>query len=118
MNTMKREMKQISPELMKVACDLECLIGTNCVNHKYDRENYRYPVHIPNPHDEWKPDKYQYNLNNYLEVRRGRWTYEEFSRTFYKFGSNEIRVGKAVLEILNYLEKHFGIDFEELERER
>ena len=50
MNTMKREMKQISPELMKVACDIECLIGTNCVNHKYDRENYRYPVQIPNPH--------------------------------------------------------------------
>lgn len=33
----------------------------------------------------------------------------------YKFGSNELFVGRELIEILEFLEKRYGLDFNELE---
>ena len=36
----------------------------------------------------------------------------------YKFGSNELFIGKGLQNVLNYLEDRYGLDFAELERNR
>ena len=33
----------------------------------------------------------------------------------YKFGSNELYIGKGIIGILEYLEKRYGLDFNQLE---
>ena len=34
----------------------------------------------------------------------------------YKFGSNELYIGKGIIGILEYLEKRYGLDFNQLEK--
>ena len=36
----------------------------------------------------------------------------------YKFGSNELFIGMGLIEVLEYLEKRYNIDFNEMERNR
>ena len=35
----------------------------------------------------------------------------------YKFGSNELFIGKGLIHILEYLEDRYGLDFNELENQ-
>lgn len=39
-----------------------------------------------------------------------------FLRSYYKFGVHEFHVGQAIKNILNHLEKRYGLDFRKLER--
>ena len=34
----------------------------------------------------------------------------------YKFGSNELYVGQGLINVLEYLENRYGLNFEELEK--
>lgn len=36
----------------------------------------------------------------------------------YKFGSNELYIGQGLMNVLEYLEDRYGLDFEKLENER
>ena len=35
----------------------------------------------------------------------------------YEFGSNKLNIGKGIMNILDYLEDSYGLDFEMLEEE-
>ena len=36
----------------------------------------------------------------------------------YKFGSNELFIGRGLIRVMNYLEEYYNIDFAELERRK
>jgi hypothetical protein len=36
----------------------------------------------------------------------------------YHFGKNELEIGKAIIEVLEFLEERYNIDFAELEKNR
>ena len=118
---------KLNKSTVKLICDIEHIIGSNCWNDNaaYGYGDYiRYPVwakiaaNKTNPYtntlektETW--EKFPYiNLNNLARSL----TTKEVKTLEYRFGANELQVGVAIVEILEYLENRYSIDFAELEK--
>lgn len=86
--------------------DLEQLVGEQRV---YTPQNIRkrYPVRVT-----YQGKECEYNGSALCLDQ------ECVDTMFYKFGWNELYIGTAIQNILETLEKRYGLDFNELEQER
>ena len=108
-------MRTLEYSIMKdVISDLEHIIGRNCYSKTIvDKatgkagKKYRYPV--------------QYNQGKKTIKCRGKANINELTAADevdtmrYKFGANLLFVGDAIVEILEYLEERYELDFARLE---
>ena len=111
---------KLDSQTANLICDLEYLIGRKCFNPKsYNSWTnvegllYRYPVtfqRIKNG-DNIKADvKVQYAVAEDV-------TPEMVESLRYKMGVNELYIGKGLIDILNEIERRYGLDFNNLEKE-
>lgn len=106
-------MKQ-TKDMAELISSLEHIIGNHCYNpNSYDGytgiegKQFRYPVNV-----------YQND-----EARRYRGKISplepsEINSIKYHFGSNHLYIGKGLVDILEFLEDRYGIDFNELEEKK
>lgn len=109
---------ELTDKTLKLISDLEYLIGSQCYNpNSYDGWTgdegceYRYPVYfLANPEDE--------------NLTKTKWKILKAAPEFspksidtikYKFGSNHLFIGLGLRDVLEELEKRYGLDFNELE---
>lgn len=110
---------KLNADTLKLALRIESIIGNSCHNpNSYDGrtgewgKSFRYPIMIPVEREDgtyW--EKSWYTLSEYA-------TPENFKSACYKFGSNELGIGKAILKVLDEIEKRYGLDFNQLEESR
>ena len=106
-----------------VIADLEQLIGSECYNpNSYDGWNevegcdFRYPVNIKNQDGEFV--RIKTNINSTALLNKKDITPESIKYMKYRFGSNELFIGLGIIHVLEYLEKRYDLDFNELEKNR
>ena len=100
---------------MQLIFELEYIAGRACYNpHSTDGYTgdvgkwFRYPVWA-NIGTKEKPAKHKFSYKvEYVEP-------ENIASIEYKFGANEMSIGKALRDILEFLEERYDIDFNELE---
>ena len=102
---------KVNKSSVQLICDLERLIGGNCYNpnslNGYTLEEgleFRYPVCYK---DENGTERKVRNKIVNLKPK-------DLTSVRYQFGSNHLYIGDAVLKLLNHLENEFGLDFNEL----
>ena len=102
----------LNNEMAKVIAKMEYLVGENCYNpNSYDgyRDEYgcwfRYPVHV---RDE---DGSQWKYRGAISEISA----ETVDSMHYKFGTNRLYIGDALVAVLRFLEDRYDIDFNELE---
>lgn len=111
---------KLDDKMCKVIADLEYLIGSECYNpNSYDGWNdiegcgFRYPINIPNCKGEYI--KIRAKINDSYLIRKEDITSEAITYMKYRFGSNELFIGKGLINILEYIENRYDIDFNKLE---
>lgn len=114
---------KLTKKMCRVIADIEYLIGSECYNpNSYDGWNdiegcdFRYPINVPNEKGEYTKVRAKITDSSLLDskdINSKSVTYMK-----YKFGSNELFVGKGIIRVLEYLEKRYDIDFNELEEAR
>ena len=92
-------------------CELEQIIGNQCYNpnslNGYTLEEgleFRYPVWYENK--EGDDTKTSYKIRDIDKSKIGT--------IRYKLGSNHLYIGEAIINALEYLERQYGLDFNEL----
>ena len=92
-------------------CELEQIIGNQCYNpnslNGYTLEEgleFRYPVWYENK--EGDDTKTSYKIRDIDKSKIGT--------IRYKFGSNHLYIGEAIVNALEHLERKYGLDFNEL----
>ena len=110
---------KLNNDLCKLIAELEYIVGRECYNpNSYDGWNdvegcsFRYPINVPNSEGEYR--KIRSNINTYFYYP-GDISAESITYMKYKFGSNELYIGKGIIGILEYLEKRYGLNFTQLE---
>jgi len=117
---------KIDERTAKLICNLEYLIGSQCYNpNSYDGWNdeegreFRYPVNIYPNEDATEPIKTKANLGIddwvYFSYHHGEIKERNIRSMKYKFGSNHLYIGLGIIDVLNYIERRYGIDFNQLE---
>lgn len=108
---------KITKEIAELVFDLEYIIGNSCYNpNSYDGYTgeegceFRYPVYAFRSMDDEEPRKFRGRI---VGIPR-----EQIETVKYKFGSNHLFIGTAILDILDTLEERYGISFDELEEKR
>lgn len=111
---------KFNKDLCELIADLEYIIGSECYNpNSYDGWNdvegcsFRYPINVPN--SEGKYEKTRSNINKIYKYYPDKISPDSITYMKYKFGSNELYIGKGIIGILEYLEKRYGLDFNQLE---
>jgi len=92
-------------------CELEYIIGNQCYNpnslNGYTLEEgceFRYPVSYENNEgDDTRTRSVIKNVDK-----------SKINTIRYKFGSNHLYIGEAILKVLERLESKYGLDFNEL----
>lgn len=114
---------KLDKKLCKVIADLEYIIGSECYNpNSYDGWNdiegcdFRYPINVPNSKGDFT--KLRSSINSSYVIDEKDITPEAIKYMKYKFGSNELLIGRGLINTLEYLEKRYNIDFNELEASR
>ena len=112
---------KLDSKTLPLALRLEAIIGNSCHNpNSYDGRtgewgrSYRYALTYPVKVEGGillDKSKYDFIIKQHI-------TPSNFKQAFYKFGSNELGIGSAILEILDELEQRYGLDFKQLEKER
>lgn len=108
---------KIDKKIAKVICDLEFQIGSECFNpNSYDGWNdvegceFRYPVFINTS----EKDDSEIKIRSIADAVK-----PDYVKSLkYKFGANHLFIGLGIINVLKYLEKRYGIDFNELEENR
>lgn len=110
---------KLNKDLCELIAELEYIIGSECYNpNSYDGWNdiegcsFRYPINVPDTEGEYT--KIRSNINNYFLYSPNRISPESISYMKYKFGSNELYIGKGIINLLNYLEEKYNLDFNAL----
>lgn len=112
---------KLTHEMVNLICDLEYKLGSHCVQEKSltdDQLEYRYPVSIfvDDPNDEENfghKEKIRKNVRYAnCEIYDGAITTLQ-----YNMGRNTLNVGQAIIDMLELLEKRYGLDFNKLEKE-
>ena len=108
--------------MCKVIADLEYKIGSECYNpNSYDGWNdiegcdFRYPISVPD--EDGNYGKFKCNISDPYWSDMITLSADSIRFMKYRFGSNELFVGRGIIEMLNYLEERYGIDFNALEKE-
>ncbi|MDD6824858.1 MAG: hypothetical protein PUE12_01855 [Oscillospiraceae bacterium] len=111
---------KIDKKISKLICELEYLIGSECYNpNSYDGWNdvdgcdFRYPINFPNKEGEYR--KIRSKITDSYIVESDDISADTVEYMKYKFGSNELYIGKGIISILEYLEERYSLDFNELE---
>ena len=108
---------KLNANIMKLITLLEYRVGNNVYNpNSYDGWtgkygcSFRYPVTYEYMNEdvqyEYKTSGMMYDL-----------TEKNIGSVRYKFGSNHLYIGDALVEVLDLLEKRYNLDFEQLEEE-
>ena len=112
----------VNKEVCKLIAELEYLIGSECYNpNSYDGWNdvegcsFRYPINVPD--DSGNYSKYRGKITNYdyFESDDINEILNSVQYMKYKFGSNELYIGKGIINVLSYLEERYNLNFIELE---
>lgn len=92
-------------------CELEYIIGSQCYNpnslNGYTLEEgleFRYPVSYENKEGDDTRTRYKIRDIDKSKIDTIR----------YKFGSNHLYIGEAIIKVLNLLEEKYDLDFNEL----
>ncbi|MBR6197176.1 MAG: hypothetical protein IKQ72_06185 [Bacteroidaceae bacterium] len=100
---------KLTKKTIKLLCELEYIIGDECYNpnsvNGYTLEegcSFRYPITYNNKDD--KEEKTRWKIND-MDAKR-------INSMRYKFGSNNLYIGSALVKVLNKLEEEYGIDFD------
>lgn len=114
---------EIDKNIARLIADLEFQIGNECYNpNSYNGLtfekgcNFRYPVSIEiqlGDGETW-PIKIQRRISDKCNTL----SEEEIRSLTYEFGSNQLHIGLGIINILNQLERRYGLDFNELEKAR
>ncbi len=117
----EKHIMKLTKEMCKVIADMEYLIGSECYNpNSYDGWNdiegcdYRYPINVPSSSGNYI--KIRNNINSSPLINSDDITKSAVSFMKYKFGTNELFIGKGLQNVLNYLEKRYNLNFNELEK--
>lgn len=112
----------IDKSLVTLIAELEYLVGSQCYNpNSYDGWNhvegcdFRYPINIKiNDHEDFIKIR-----NNILRsyIPKEEITLDALKYMKYKFGSNELFIGLGIIDILEFLENRYNLDFSKLEKE-
>ena len=112
---------ELNNKMSNVIADLEYLIGSECYNpNSYDGWNdvegceFRYPISIRKKSGEFI--KIRHNINTSTLLNKNDITSDSLKYMKYKFGSNELFIGLELINILEYLEDRYDLDFNELEQ--
>lgn len=96
-------------------CELEYIIGNQCYNpnslNGYTLEEgleFRYPVWYENK--EGSDTKTSYKIRDIDKSK--------INTIRYKFGSNHLYIGEAIVNALELLESKYGLDFNELAKSK
>ena len=112
---------KLDKNMAKLICELEYHIGSECYNpNSYDGWTgdegceFRYPVYIRVNKDDEELTKVRGNVGaDYPAIKP-----EAIETMKYKFGSNHLFIGLGIKYLLIDLENRYGIDFNELEKQR
>ena len=109
---------KLNKNIMRLISLLEYRIGSNVYNpNSYDGftgkvgRGFRYPVTYENLVGE---DYHEYKTRYHLDSEINE---NNIGSVRYKFGSNHLYVGDAIIDVLNLLERRYNLDFNELEKE-
>ena len=102
---------KLTKKTIQLICDLERRIGDGCYN--------------PNSYDGWtlisgRDFRYPITYTDKDGIERKSWStlqnmdQKNIGTLHYKFGANYLFVGNGLINVLNYLENRFGLDFDEL----
>lgn len=102
---------KLTKKTIELVCELEKIIGNQCYNpnslNGYTWEEgceFRYPVNYVNKEgNEIKSRGLVHEVNK-----------DGINSMHYKFGSNELFIGNAIVKALELIEDKYGIDFNEL----
>ena len=113
---------KLSKEICKLIAELEYLVGSECYNpNSYDGWNdiegcdFRYPINVPTPGEDGEYIKIKGRILNNFKIKDEDVSESMVSYMKYKFGSNELYIGQGIMGILEYLERRYKLDFNELE---
>ena len=102
---------KISKKTIELICELERLVGKQCYNPQsyngYTGEEgciMRYPVYYCNKDGD--------DCKTKLLVKDI--TKKCIGSIHYKFGANHLYIGDAIVDMLNYIEDKYNIDFNEI----
>ena len=111
----------VDKRMIEVIGDIEYLIGSECYNpNAYDGwtgekgKLFRYPMHIPDENGQDTTIKWKLQASVMLDL--DALTTASVEKMRYKFGSNELLIGRGIIAALDYLEKRYHLDFNELEK--
>lgn len=112
---------KITDEMADLIFELEYLVGKECYNpHSYDGYtgdegcSFRYPVHVYASSDSDDLEKIRGRVNG----KNSWYTHVDSNMVRslrYKFGANHLYIGEGLINVLEYLEQRYNIDFNELE---
>ena len=109
---------KLDEKTSKLVAELEYYIGSECYNpNSYDGWNdiegcdFRYPISVPDDTGEFTKIR-GHITSSWYNVKV---TPDTVNYMKYRFGSNELFVGKGIIHILQYLEERYDLDFNELE---
>lgn len=112
---------KLNMELCSLVADIEQIIGSECYNpNSYDGWNdvegceFRYPISIKTQSGNFT--KVKTNINTTPLLSKEDITPESIKYMKYKFGSNELFIGLGIIKALEFLERTYGLDFNELEK--
>lgn len=106
---------KITKTTTKLICDLEFIIGNTCYNpnslNGFTLEEgleYRYPVsYVDKDGDDTRTRGIIRNIKK-----------ADIDTMRYKFGSNHLFIGAAIVNVLEHLETVYGLDFNELTKRK
>lgn len=112
---------KLDKEMSKVVADLEYCLGKECYNgSSYDGYtgtqgcSFRYPVNLKDSDGE--DLKIRTDINSVMDIRGEEVDNDDISTMKYKFGANSLYVGRGLVNVLDYLEDRYDLDFNVLEK--
>lgn len=111
---------KLDKSMCRLIANLEYKIGSECYNpNSYDGWNdiegcgFRYPISFPIGNGDYI--KIKENLCSSILLKPDAINENSIPYMKYKFGSNELYIGAAIIDILEQLEQRYDLDFNELE---
>jgi hypothetical protein len=109
--TKNNTIMKLTKKTIQLICNLERLIGEECYNpNSFDGwtlvegREYRYPITYT---DKDSNQRKSWSTLHDLDKK-------SVGTMHYKFGSNNLFIGIGLHNVLEYLEKNYGLDFDEL----
>lgn len=129
----------INENIFKLISEMEYIVGNQTLSKSTfigagsvaDDYAYRYPVRISlDGNQEESKTQIRGKVHTYKEVYKAydnttkqmkviktmNTTPDMIGTMYYAFGSHKLYIGDALIKILEYLEKRYGIDFNDMEK--